>query len=192
MPARIDIAGHRYGRLVVLSQTDNIGSRTAWLCRCDCGQKTVAASNQLRRGGTRSCGCLRAENARRYGRKFDGAQNRRHGMSKRPEYFVWKAMRQRAKGKGPEKDRHIYAHVTCCPEWKSFERFFADMGPRPSDRHSIDRIDPEKGYSPDNCRWATPAEQCANRVPYGARLRATSEASLTRPEVGQAASSTRK
>lgn len=160
-----DLRGQRFGRLIVLKPADKKAGRTAWWCRCDCGNDTVASGNMLKRGDTRSCGCLHAESARRCGALADGSIHRKHGLSQIPEYFVWKTMRQRASGRGPLKDRLYYQHVTCCDRWADFAAFIADMGRRPSPLHSIDRIDNSKSYSSENCRWATPSEQHRNSRP---------------------------
>jgi hypothetical protein len=87
-----------------------------------------------------------------------------HDMSGTPEYLVWKAMRARCKSSNPKmapyyRDRGI----SVCKRWDSFVNFYADMGAKPSSKHSIDRINNDKGYSPSNCRWATKEEQQTNK-----------------------------
>lgn len=147
----LDLRGQRFGRLAVVARADDMGGKSAWWCRCDCGNDAVVRTNSLRQGCTLSCGCLNAEIVRR------------HGLSRTSEYHIWLGLRARAADKVDKRHRPYYAHVICCERWQSFAAFYADMGPRPSPKHSIDRIDGRMGYSPDNCRWATPFEQRHNR-----------------------------
>lgn len=91
--------------------------------------------------------------------------NRSHGLTHTTEHAIWRQMKQRCYN--PRKsDYHLYGArgVRICDRWlNSFENFYADMGPRPSMGHSVDRIDGSKGYEPGNCRWATRTEQSRNR-----------------------------
>lgn len=87
-----------------------------------------------------------------------------HGLSKLPEYKIWKGMRSRCTTPSDTNYYHYGANgIRVCERWSDFAAFMADMGPRPTEKHSIDRIDSKGNYEPGNCRWATWAEQCANR-----------------------------
>jgi hypothetical protein len=87
-----------------------------------------------------------------------------HGMSSSPEFNTWAGIQQRCTDvNDPTYQRYGARGITVCDEWKHFEDFYADMGPRPSPDHSIDRIDNEAGYCKSNCKWSTRKEQCRNR-----------------------------
>jgi hypothetical protein len=148
-----DHTGKRFGRLLVVSRSENLGGKPAWSCACDCGNTKIIRSSSLLKGDSRSCGCLASE--------LTGQRATRHGMRLSTEYCVWGAMKKRVKD---PKKASVYGHVSVCERWQnSFENFLADMGPRPSMAHSIDRKDNSRGYEPDNCRWATKTEQSQNR-----------------------------
>lgn len=88
---------------------------------------------------------------------------RPHGMSKLPEYKGWQAMKRRCDNPADQKyARYGGRGITVCERWQRFVNFYADMGPRPSPNHSIDRIDNDGHYEPGNCRWATQSEQMLN------------------------------
>lgn len=90
---------------------------------------------------------------------------RNHGMSRTSEHNTWKTMKQRCCNPNSKAfSRYGGNGITICERWKSFDNFYADMGPKPSASHSVDRIDGSKGYCPENCRWATPKEQSQNRA----------------------------
>lgn len=153
---RFNMSGRRFGRLKVLTPNGRRGHYVTWLCLCDCGNKCTVSGFNMRRGLSRSCGCLRRETAI--------GKNTTHGLSHIPEYFVWASMRGRCSN---ENDRGFKNYggrgIKVCRRWSRFYNFIKDMGRRPSDKHSIDRINNDKGYSPKNCRWATSKEQRANQ-----------------------------
>lgn len=167
----IDITGQRFGRLSVVKKADRASPSggSLWECLCDCGAtKTVNASN-LRNGGSRSCGCLAGEWSKSMGSNpafvaKRAASQVRHGHKKRgnasPEYKTWLGMKARCE-RPTNKDYPRWGGrgIRVCDRWQDFAAFFADMGPKPSPSHSIDRLDPDANYEPGNCRWATPAEQ---------------------------------
>jgi hypothetical protein len=156
----IDLTGKTFNRLRVLGRHPvRRGVDVYWNCICVCGRHTVVRGAALRSGTTGSCGCLHREIAARV-----GDRSRTHGMSGTTEHIIWTGMI----GRCTNPHDHAYANyggrgITVCPRWMKFENFLADMGKRPSRRHSLDRKENDKGYSLSNCRWATSTEQAQNR-----------------------------
>lgn len=151
----------RYGRLVVTSEAGRAGDHKLFLCACDCGGDVIVKGTNLRRGATRSCGCLQRELAKN--RLSDA--NKTHGLSYHPLYWVHHAMHQRCSN--PRYPRYADwggRGIQVCARWSGLyglTNFVADMGERPVGL-TLDRRDNDGNYEPDNCQWATPKEQQAN------------------------------
>lgn len=157
-----DHTGKRYSRLSVVRRVKVDGARNAmWECRCDCGNITVVAGANLGRFTT-SCGCAAIESAKAL--LAGNTYKRTHLMSRSPEYQSWSKMIQRCENPNNPKYRLYGARgIKVCDRWRtSFEAFFEDMGPKPP-RQTIDRIDNDGNYQPDNCRWGTNKTQGRNR-----------------------------
>jgi len=167
MSKLIDLTGQRFGKLVVLSRAKNVKRRTAWLCRCDCGAEAVKITKYLRNGETTSCGCAGTH-----------VCETKHGLSyKIPEYTVWKRLRRRCNSPtATDYPRYGGRGIKVCKRWDAFANFLADMGRKPSPDHSIERRDNNGDYCPENCVWATDAEQRRNK---------RTSVILTRPKDGK-------
>lgn len=157
MKKKEDICGNKYGKLTVISashQDSRDGFRWHYLLKCDCGNEVTRAKHSL--GNSSSCmtgDCIPKPHLS-------------HGMRKSKEYYIWQGIKARCVW---VKSRHFKAYgekgIKMCDRWlNSFENFYADMGPRPSDCHQIDRIDCKGNYSPDNCHWATASQNQKNKL----------------------------
>ena len=167
----IEMVGKKFGRLTVVSFDRLEKHKTYWKCSCDCGLTVIANGNNLRSGNTKSCGCLRRERTR-----DRGLQNKKHGEGHENMtrlYTIWCGMRQRCNN--PNRDAfRLYGGkgITVCKEWSdsylAFRKWAFSSGYKEQPKEtsfqealSIDRIDPSKGYCPENCRWITRSENTA-------------------------------
>lgn len=137
-----------------------VGKGTAtWMvvCECECGAVKICLTEGLSKGTCRSCGCIRSESV--------SQRRRTHGGRKDAEYVTWYSMRKRCLSPTDAAyPRYGGRGITICAQWvNDYAQFLADMGPKPSPSHSIDRIDGNGNYEPSNCRWATDEQQCRNQ-----------------------------
>lgn len=156
-----DMTGMTFGRLTVIDRDlSKKGGAAHWNCICNCGTMKSISGSSLREGLTQSCGCLCLERIKETVTTHAAS---RIGQ-REPTHIIWANMKARCYNTN-RSDYHQYGGrgITVCDRWlNSYVNFLEDMGPRPKGL-SLDRIDNNKGYSKDNCRWATPTEQNNNK-----------------------------
>ncbi len=153
----VDLTGQRFGRLTVMQRVRNVRNKPAWKCTCDCGGTIAVTGQSLRNGSTRSCGCLRKETAAEKATTHGHYYEKLHG--------VWNSMRQRCLNPR-SRDFQYYGGrgITVYPEWSSYSVFREwAMSSGYKEGLTIDRIDVNGSYHPDNCRWIPLKEQMTNR-----------------------------
>lgn len=152
----VDLIGERFGRLVVVERAENNSKgRARWLCQCDCGEQIIVLGYSLRCGSTKSCRCL-----------HDEGNNTKHKLCYTRLYNIWSCMKSRCINTKDTRYKDYGGRgITICDEWLHDFQAFYDwaMANGYSENLTIDRKDNDKGYYPDNCRWATNKEQNTNQ-----------------------------
>lgn len=146
---RLNLAGSIFGKLTVIDEGPRNENIRQWNCVCECGNTKLIRQDSLRSGRTISCGCFHSQ--------VVSTTFSTHRRTKTVEYRIWQSMKGRC-GNPKNVGYALYGGrgIKVCDRWlNDFPTFLSDMGPRPSPKYSLDRIDNSKGYEPSNCRWAT-------------------------------------
>ena len=157
-PKTIDLTGQRFGRLVVVEWAGRQQRKQLWRCVCDCGQTTTAAGHHLKEGRTRSCGCIRREMSTTHGST--------RGRTRTRLYRIWLSMKTRCAYPSHTSYKNYGGRgISVCAEWRGSFEAFRDwsLANGYQDDLTIDRINPDGDYEPNNCRWATMREQALNK-----------------------------
>lgn len=152
-----DITGQKFNKLTAIRFDYSDGKTQFWLFRCDCGNEKIIVKSKVVTNLSKSCGCGKTQSATTHG------QTRCQKTDYPKVYKTWMSMKNRCHNKNePSYKSYGAKGIFVCNDWHKFENFYKDMGDPPTKDHSIDRIDPKKGYSKDNTRWATRTEQARN------------------------------
>lgn len=180
---KLDLVGKRYGRLVVLKNIGARNGRTYSLCKCDCGNEIEVCNKYLQNGHIKSCGCLKKDNASLMGMRtgkenIKKAQesakisNIKHNKSNTRLYKIWSAMKQRCNNQNSSSYNYYGKNgITICKEWGDFQNFQTwALNHGYKENLTIDRLNPLKGYSPDNCQWITKEKNSEKAGEYNRRF----------------------
>lgn len=176
-----ELIGQKFGKLLVLEEIEkrSKSKKIYYKCICDCGNEVITKGASLLSGHTKSCKCLQKEKVRETSYK-----NSTHGLSKSHIYAIWASIKSRCNNPNNQAYNNYGGRgITICKEWNnSFVSFISDMGYPPTNKHSIDRIDNNKGYYKENCRWSDRYQQENNKrnnikVLYNGELKTIAEIS---------------
>ena len=155
MGIKLNLKGKVFGRLVVKEEAERMNKSSSWKVECECGVEKQVRTEDLTSGKTKSCGCLC--------RDLASERQLRHGENGTPLHRRWMSMRRRCSPKSEDAKHYYLRGIKVCKEWDDFSLFKRDMGESFKEELELDRIDNNKGYCKENCRWVTHRENILNR-----------------------------